>query len=94
MRHFGTEGPAAYRAAKYIGQLRVPARISRAREDAWNQMDMEKLRIPFSMDGIFMWADAVLEQAEILGKDGEQVLEKYGSRNAHGALLTSPKGDH
>ena len=79
MRHFGVEGPAAYAAVFYIGQLRVPPRIARAREDAWNQMDMEKLRIPFSMDGIFMWADAVLEQAEMLGKDGDAILEKFTS---------------
>ena len=74
MRHFSNDGPAAYQAVLIIGNLRVPARIVRAREDSWNQMEYDKLRLPYSCDGFFMWADAVLEQGEILGKDGEARL--------------------
>jgi hypothetical protein len=79
MRHFKSDGPAAYQAILAYGQIRLPPRINRAREDTWNQMDMEKLRIPCTMDGLFRWADAVQEQAFVLGKDGEAQLEKFTS---------------
>ena len=79
MRHFKSDGPAAYQAILAYGQIRLPPRINRAREDTWNQMDMEKLRIPCTMDGLFRWADAVQEQAFVLGNDGEAQLEKFTS---------------
>ena len=41
MRHFSNDGPAAYQAVLIIGNLRVPARIVRAREDSWNQMEYD-----------------------------------------------------
>ena len=48
MRHFKSDG-AAYQAILAYGQIRLPPRINRAREDTWNQMDMKKLRIPLYM---------------------------------------------
>ena len=79
MRDFQQDGIAVYEFISAWGPLPVPPRIIRAREDTWNYMTMDKLRIFASLDGIFRWAEAVTQQGIILGKKGDIMLEKFTS---------------
>ena len=79
MNDFNGDGLAVYHHIQTFGRIRTPTRIVRAREDVWNQMTMEKLKIGFTTDGIFAWAEAVQQYGRILNKSGELQRDKFCS---------------
>ena len=52
-------------------------RIIEARSDAWKQMSMKNLKIPYSIDCFFKWAEIVEEQGRICQKSGDEQKHKF-----------------
>ena len=51
MREFNRDGIAVYKCILAYGVIPTPIRIMEARSDAWKQMSMKALKIPYSIDG-------------------------------------------
>lgn len=77
MREFQHDGIQVIRAMRNYGVMPLPPRIAKSREDTWQRMSMEVLRIPFDQTGYFLWIDIVYEAGRKLGKDGHQQLDKF-----------------
>ena len=77
VRHFAGDGLSVYNFLPQYGNLAIPQFISTAREAHWNDMTMEKLRLPFSGLGYWQWLDAVLIQGDRLTKTGHQIRQKF-----------------
>ena len=77
MRRLQTDGIAVYEYLIQFGNIPTPVRIIRAREDAWNRMTMDILKISYSLDGYFQWNQAVLSHGRKLGKNGNSMKDKF-----------------
>ena len=77
MRHFNHDGIQVIRAIRNFGVIPTPPRILKSREDTWQRMSMEVLRIPYDQAGFFVWCDVVYENGRKLAKNGDQQLDKF-----------------
>jgi hypothetical protein len=77
MREMNQSGIHVLRAIRNYGTIATPPRIKKMREDAWNNMTMEALRIPYDQDGWYLWADTVKEVGRKQQKTGQQMLDKW-----------------
>lgn len=77
MREFQCDGVAVYVVIRSYGPVPTPPKIIRAREDAWSRMNMDVLRIQYTITGFFMWAEMVTSHGRKLGKDGNQMRDKF-----------------
>jgi len=77
MRDFQRDGIAVYKCILSYGIIPTPIRILEARSDAWKQMSMKALKIPYSIDGFLKWAEIVEEQGRICGKSGDEQKNKF-----------------
>ena len=64
-------------AIRNYGVVPLPPRMKKAREDAWQRMSMESLRIPMDSVGYFKWTDVVYESGRKMNKDGNAMLDKW-----------------
>ena len=76
-RQFDMNGVHLLRAIRNFGTITLPPRIAKSREDTWQRMSMEALRIPMSQDGFFQWTDLVYEAGRKMNKTGQQQLDKW-----------------
>ena len=79
MREFQQDGIQILRAIRRYGTIPTPPQISQTREDVWNRMSMENLRIAMDQRGFFLWADIVYETGRKLNKTGTQQRDKFAS---------------
>ena len=77
MRDFQRDGISVYKCILAIGIIPTPIRILEARSDAWKQMSMKALKIPYSIDGFLKWAEIVEEQGRICAKSGDEQKNKF-----------------
>ena len=77
MRDFQTDGIAVYTVILAVGPIAAPPRLLRSREDSWQRMTMDALKISYTVVGFFIWTETVIAQARVLNKDGVQQKDKF-----------------
>lgn len=77
MRDFQTDGIAVYTVILAVGPLAAPPRLLRSREDSWQRMTMDALKISYTVVGFLIWTETVIAQARVLNKDGVQQKDKF-----------------
>ena len=71
MRMFPGDGVVLYAFMREYGNVPLPPKIKKAREDTWNKLSMESLRISWTLGGLFKWVNTVLEFGRRLSKSAE-----------------------
>lgn len=74
---FSGDGIAVYRHMMVWGKLPVPQRTIYERNDIWNRMTMDNLRLPYNEVGFWSWIEVVATTARKIGKDGNAQREKF-----------------
>ena len=74
---FSGDGIAVYRHMMVWGKLPVPQRTIYERNDIWNRMTMDNLRLPYTETGFWSWIEVVATTARKIGKDGNAQREKF-----------------
>ena len=74
---FSGDGIAIYNHMKAYGKLTIPDTITAEREDIWNNMTLDKLKLQYSHTGYWKWIEAVMTVARKLSKDGHQQKTKF-----------------
>ena len=77
LRDYNYEGISMHTFIRNFGPLPIPPKIQMSRENTWQLMTMEVLRINPNADGLFKWADIVEEMGRILNKDGNSRKNKF-----------------
>ena len=77
MREHPGDGITIYCIICARNPIPVPPRWQTAREDAWNRMTMESLRLAFTVKGFMTWVEIVLEQGRLLNKNGTHMKDKF-----------------
>ena len=77
LREFNYEGISMHTFIRNFGPLPIPPKIQMSRENTWQLMTMEVLRINANSDGLFKWADIVEEMGRVLLKDGNARKNKF-----------------
>ena len=69
MRKLPGDGVTLFMYMREYGVITLPPKVRKAREDTWNKISMESLRIPWTLQGFFKWINIVLELGRRLNKD-------------------------
>ena len=76
MRGFQQDGAAVYAHMTSYGVIPTPQRIIDSRVDYWNRMTFDTLKLPYTIEGYFKWAEIVTAQARKLGYSADKIRDK------------------
>ena len=76
-REMNASGIHVYNSMQIFGALPLPPRIVKQREDIWQNISMEALKIPTDQNGFFVYTDFVYEVGRKIQKDGDKQLDKW-----------------
>ena len=77
MADYNSDGPAVWEFIESFGALPMPRRYIRAREETWNLLTYDKLKLPYTITGYFKYLDILKYHARKLNIDPDKQKEKF-----------------
>ena len=77
MESYNSDGPAIWEFIESFGPLPIPRRYIRAREETWNLITYDKLKLPYTITGYFKYLDVLKYHARKLNIDADKQKEKF-----------------
>ena len=77
MEHVQPDGVVAWSHIISFGRCPIPLPITFAGNDAWQMLTMDSMRIDYTIDALFKWAEIVEYYGKVINKSAEDMKSRF-----------------